>query len=158
MSPNRDHAHADLGLEPAAVSQEPAGPDLEEAVRASLDALCSRDFDRALAVFHADAVMDVSSAGMELIEGRTALQQFFEVWRGPYEDFELELEEFRDQGNGVTLSVVIQRGRLPGSSSFLSIRGGHVALWRDGLVERNIVYQDVDEARVAAQRLAEERV
>jgi len=132
-------------------------PDLEEAIRRSLQALSRRDYDSAVAPFSLDGVMDTSAAALEVFEGREAICEFFEAWRGPYEDFELELEEFHDQGNGVTLSVIVQRGRLPGSSSFVSVRGGHVGIWRDGLLERNTVYQDIDEARAAAERLAEER-
>jgi hypothetical protein len=102
--------------------------------------------------------MDTSAAGaLEVFEGREAIRKFLEVWRGPYQDFELELEEFHDQGSGVTLSVLVQPGRLPGSSSFVSVRGGHVGVWCDGLIERNTVYLDIDEARAAAERLAEER-
>jgi hypothetical protein len=88
---------------------------------------------------------------------REAIREFLEPWREPYEDFELELEEFHDQGNGVAPSVLVQRGRLPGSGSFVSVRGGHVGIWRDRLIERNTVYLDIDEARAAAERLAEER-
>jgi hypothetical protein len=102
--------------------------------------------------------MDTSAAGaLEVFEGREAIREFLEVWRGPYQDYELELEDFHDQGNGVTLSVILQRGRLPGSSSFVSVRAGHVGVWRDGLLERNTVYLDIDEAREAAERLAQER-
>jgi hypothetical protein len=32
-----------------------------------------------------------------------------------------------------------------------------VAVWHDGLIERNTVFLDIDEARAAADRLAEER-
>jgi hypothetical protein len=32
-----------------------------------------------------------------------------------------------------------------------------VTLWTDGLIERSSIYTDIDEARAAAERLAEER-
>jgi hypothetical protein len=37
------------------------------------------------------------------------------------------------------------------------VRGGWVAVWRDGLIERNTVYEDLDQARADAERLAVER-
>ena len=136
---------------------EPATSEALRTIRRSLQALSRCDYDSAVAPFSLDGVMDTSAAALEVFEGREAIRGFFEAWRGPYEDFELELEEFHDQGSGVTLSVIVQRGLLPGSSSFVSVRGGHVGIWRDGLLERNTVYQDIDEARAAAERLAEER-
>jgi ketosteroid isomerase-like protein len=128
-----------------------------KAIRRSLQALSRRDYDGAVAPFSVDAVMDTSARALEVFEGREAIREFLEAWRGPYEDLELELEEFHDLGNGVTLSVLVQRGQLPGSSSFVSVRSGHVGVWRDGLIERNAVYEDIDEARTAAERLAESR-
>jgi ketosteroid isomerase-like protein len=136
--------------------EEPTTSDLLVAARRSLDALSRRDYDGALAPFSAHAVM-VLANGIEVIEGREALREFFEVWRGPYEEFDLELEEFHDQGDGVTLSVVAQRGRLPGSSSFVLTRAGQVGVWRDGLIDRVTNYTDIDQARAAAERLAQER-
>jgi ketosteroid isomerase-like protein len=138
--------------------EKSATSDLLEAIHRSLQALSRRDYDGAIALFSVHAVMDTSAAeALEVLEGREAIREFFEVWRGPYQDFELELEEFHDHGNGVTLSVLVQRGRLAGNSAFVSVRGGHVGLWRDGLIDRNTVYLDVDEARAAAERLAKER-
>ena len=158
MYSDRDRALAELGLEESVVSEEFTTPDRLEAIHRSLHALSRRDYDGAVALFSADGVMDTSAAGaLEVFEGREAIRGFFEAWRGPYEDFELGLEEFHDQGNGVTLSVLVQRGRLPGSSSFVSVRGGHVGIWRNGLIERNTVYLDLDEARAAAEQLAQER-
>jgi hypothetical protein len=107
--------------------EEPTTPDPEEAIRRSLEALSHRDYEAALAPFSEHAVFDLSAAGAEVIEGHQAIREFFETWRSPYDKFDLVLEEFRDRGNGVTLSVIAQRGQLPGSSSFLSVRGAHVA-------------------------------
>jgi hypothetical protein len=49
------------------------------------------------------------------------------------------------------------RGRLAGSSGFVEFRYAGVSAWRDGLIEWVTTYTDVDAARAAAERLAEER-
>ena len=100
----------------------------------------------------------MSAVGLGVYEGREAIRGFFEEWRGSYEDFEQVLEEFHDLGNGVTLAVIRQRGRLRSSSGFVEQRYGGVAIWSDALLERATTYNDVDEARAAAERLAAERV
>jgi ketosteroid isomerase-like protein len=136
---------------------ESTTPDLLNVIGRGLEALSHRDYDGALAPFSPHAVFGMSPAGAEVLEGRDSIRSFFEDWVGPYEHFGQQLEEVHDLGNGVTLGVVAQRGRLPGSSSFLFVVGGHVGVWRDGLLERNTVYADIDEARAAAECLAEER-
>jgi hypothetical protein len=81
----------------------------------------------------------------------------FEDWWETFEEDERKLEEFRDLGNGVTFGVLFQRGRPAGSSGFVELRTAIVALWVLGLIERLTVYTDIDEARAAAERLADER-
>jgi ketosteroid isomerase-like protein len=139
------------------VSQEPATQHLEEKVRRFIEEFVDGDFESAVTIYAPDAVQDMSTTGLGTFAGHHAIREFFEVWRGPYENLELELKEFHDLGNGVSLSVLAQRARLPGSSVFFSVRGGWVGVWRGGLIERNTVYQDLDQARADAERLAEER-
>src|SRR5215471_8201067 len=54
-------------------------------------------------------------------------------------------------------SVYVQRGRLRGSTRSVHARVGLVNAWVEGLVQRTTVYEDIDEARASAERLAEER-
>jgi ketosteroid isomerase-like protein len=154
---DRDRALADLGLEDCEMSEEPTTPDLEEALRRSMGAVNRRDFDAAMILYAPNAVWDASPMGLDVFQGREAIRGFFDDWFGSYEAFEQVLEEFRDLGNGVTRVVSRQRARLPGSSGFVELRYAAVATWIDGLVERVTVYSDGDEARTAAERLAEER-
>jgi hypothetical protein len=46
---------------------------------------------------------------------------------------------------------------LPGGSGFVQHHDAWVFLIEDGLVARLTPYRDIDEARTAAERLAEER-
>jgi ketosteroid isomerase-like protein len=140
------------------MSEESATPDLEELARQTYDAISRRDFDALHARYTPDAVLVAASLGMrETFEGREAIRGAHEDMVAPYDDFEILLEEFRDLGNGVTLHVSFTRGRPTGSSVFVEQRGASVNVWTDGLIERAAIYTDIDEARVAAERLAEER-
>ena len=104
-----------------------------------------------------DAVVDNTSVGVGLFEGREAIRGFFEDWIAAYDDFEQTVEEVRDLGNGVTFAVFLLRGRLAASSASVEFRYAGVSTWRDGLVERVTTYIDIDEARAAAERLAKSR-
>ena len=74
-----------------------------------------------------------------------------------YEELEFGLEEVRDLGKGVVFAVVIQNGRPVGSAGHVRQREGWVFVWVGGLIARLTIYADIDEARAAAERLAEER-
>jgi ketosteroid isomerase-like protein len=130
---------------------------LLEALQRQRDALSRRDLDRVSATYTPDAVIDASPLGAVVFEGRDAIRGFWEDWLGPYEEYELEGEDFRGFGNGVTFGVVVSRGRPTGGSSWVETRFASVVTWVDGLIERTAFYRDIDEARAAAERLAEER-
>jgi ketosteroid isomerase-like protein len=137
--------------------EEPTTPDLVELTRRMVEAGSRRDVDGGLAMYSRAAVWDMSAVGMGVFEGHEAIRRFFQDWAGAYETFEQELEEVRDLGNGVTFTVILQRGRPTGSSGFLEVRYAGVRTWADGLVDWYAVYTDIDEARAAAERLAQER-
>jgi hypothetical protein len=46
---------------------------------------------------------------------------------------------------------------LPGGGGSLRLHDAYVFLFEDGLIARHTAYRDIDEARAAAERLAEER-
>ena len=144
------------------MSKESATPDLEEAAQRALEALNRRDFDAALSMYAPDVVMELHPLGFGVLEGghligHEAIRKSWEDLTEAFEDFEYKSEDFHDLGGGVTLDVLVQRGRPHGSDAFVETRGGIVAIWRDGRIARVTTYQDVDEARAAAERLAEER-
>ncbi|TMK98935.1 MAG: nuclear transport factor 2 family protein [Actinobacteria bacterium] len=85
------------------------------------------------------------------------IRSFWEEWTRTYEDWEAHPEEMVDLGGGVTLAVVTQKGRIPGSSGDVRLRYASVAVWAGGLISRITSYRDAAEARAAAERLAEER-
>src|SRR5438874_2093638 len=109
-----------------------------------------RDYDH-------DVVFDVSAAGLGCYEGLAAVRDFFEDWLGAYEEFEFELEQILDLGNGVVFAVVRQNARPVGSTGYVQMHHANVGLWVEGLLVRITHYNDIDEARAAAERLAESR-
>jgi ketosteroid isomerase-like protein len=139
------------------MSEESTTPDLEEAVRRSVDAFQRHDFDCTISIWAPDGIWDASVLGVGVFEGREAIRGFFEDWLRAYEEYEQVVEEFRDLGNGVTMTVLFQKGRPVGSAGYVQLQYASVGTWTDGLVERATIYTDIDQARTAAERLADER-
>ena len=99
-----------------------------------------------------------AATGEPVIQGEVdAIREHAQEWVGSFEDVERVREEFCDLGNGVTLTVWRQKGRPLDSIGWVQIRFAGVSIWADGLIERLTTYTDIDEARTAAERLAEER-
>jgi ketosteroid isomerase-like protein len=135
------------------MSKDFTTPDPVELVRKQLEALDRGDFDGVMSSVAEDGVLDGRA---ELIEGRAAIRGFVEEWFSAYEELDYELEEVSDLGGGVVFAVVIQEGRLVGSAGRIRQREGWVYLWVGGSIAR-LTTSDVDQARAAAERLAQER-
>jgi hypothetical protein len=73
---------------------------------------------------------------------------------GAFGDFENRFEEIRDLGGGVGLVLFLQRGRPPGGTGWVQVRGGAALTLADGPIERQTNNVDLDEAGAAAERLA----
>jgi ketosteroid isomerase-like protein len=140
-----------------AMAEESTTPDLVELVHRSVDAVNHRDLDTFAAPFSSDSVWDLSPMGLGTYEGMSAIRAFVEDWAGAYEEFELALDEVLDIGNGVVFAVVLQRARLADSAAEVRMRYASVNSLAEGKFECITNYTEIDEARVAAERLAEER-
>jgi len=139
------------------MSDEFTTPDRVELFRKANEAANRRDFGASVSFSRPDAVWDLSLVGLGVFEGTAAIRGFFEDWIGAYEEYEVWDEEFVELGGGVTFAVMRQRARPRGSSGEVTIRYGSVITWDDGLVVGTTNYPDIDEARAAAERLAQER-
>jgi ketosteroid isomerase-like protein len=139
------------------MSEESSTPDLVELNRRAIEAVARGDFDEAMAPYGPESLWDASAVGLGTYRGADAIRRALEEWTAIYEDFEVEIDEIIDLGNGVILAVARQRGRIVGSEGYLEFRYASVAEWTGGLIERVTPFPDVDEARAAAERLAEER-
>ena len=138
------------------MSEEPTTPDLALLVRTQLQAVNRHDLDAALRFYAPDCVMEQE---MGTLEGVSAIRAFFQELMGSYDEFEWESEEVLDLGNGVTFAVIRLHGRLVGSSGHVQMRLASVSAQTDGLVTwvRNYMETDIEKARAAAERLAQER-
>jgi ketosteroid isomerase-like protein len=130
---------------------------LEDIARRSFAAFARRDIDRAVADYAPDIVWDMSALGMGVYEGREATRGFLKDWLSPFDDYDQEVEEIRDLGNGVYIAVALQRGRPAGGSGYVEVRYASVGSLADSLIQRIAIYTDIDQARAAAERLAKQR-
>jgi ketosteroid isomerase-like protein len=139
------------------MQEEFTTPDLVEFARRQLDAVNRRDLDALMTPVAPDAVYDTAPSGMGVYEGHASIRAFLKGYWDCFEELRFELEEALDLGNGVTFLVNRQVARPVGSTAYVRIREAHVIEWIEGMVVRLTVYNDIDEGRTAAERLAEER-
>ena len=139
------------------MAEESTTPDLVALTRQLFDAASSGDVDALMQFYAPDAVWETT---LVTLDGSAAIRERLEEWLGAFDELELELEEILDLGNGVTLTVVNQRARPAGSSSsggYMQRQEALIGVWEQGMVTHATTYLDIDEARAAAERLAEER-
>ena len=136
--------------------EESTTPDLVEGVRQLIEAANRRDFDAMMSGYAPDAVLKLTGMGTSF-DGLAAIRAFWEDWFEAYEEIGGETEEILDLGNGVTFAVVLQKGRPVGSGGWVQMRAGSIGVWAQGVLVRHMLYTDIDEARAAAERLAESR-
>jgi ketosteroid isomerase-like protein len=141
-------------LGPHPVPEESPTPGIVELAQRWIDAVNAGDVDAATSLFAPDIVWE---GVFQTFEGRAAARGFIQDWVDAHDEFELVAEEVRDLGGGVAFSVFIQRGRPRGATGWVQFRAASVTIVVDGLAERAAMYLDVDQARAAAERLADER-
>jgi ketosteroid isomerase-like protein len=139
------------------MSEESTNPDLVEIVRATFEAGDRHSLDTMMSVFDPDVVLDASRTGLGTFRGRAAVREFLTDWWGSYEEFENEPEEIIDLDNGVVLTINHQIARPVGVSGHVELNDAYVLVFDAGALVRWTAYSDIDEARAAAERLAEER-
>jgi ketosteroid isomerase-like protein len=139
------------------MSEDSTTPDLVELARRAFQPTASRDIGGIMSFYRPDAVWDLLTGGLGVFQGRAAIREFMEDWFRSYDRIETDLEQVVQLGSGVTFVVPVQKGRLAGSSAEVEVRYAAVIVWEDGLIESVTNYTDLDEARTAAERLAESR-
>ena len=119
-----------------------------DVVRRLVDAWSAHDRERMAELFHPEAVFHsaVTNVVGETIEGRDQIVAVFDRWEEDWSDIHWEVDEYVDAGEGrvVTLHRVIATGRVTGIVTEREL-GGLFEV-RDGLVVKQWVYLDRDEA------------
>jgi ketosteroid isomerase-like protein len=138
------------------MSKESMTPDLVELVRQAIDASHRGDYDAVMRLFAPDVVWE-SLDGLGMFEGATAVRGFLEDFPSAYESFDSQPEEILDVGGGIIFVVIHHTGRLRGGAGRVQQRFAWVIASEDGLVVRVFAGKDIEEARAAAERLAESR-
>ena len=139
------------------MSEESATPDLVELTRRAFSAANDGDFGALMTFLGPDSVFDVSPWGFGAYRGKRAIRRFLEDWIGSFDAYEREAEEILDLGNGVIYATAVTRGLPAGARAYIRLPGASVFVWSAGMIVLVINYRDIDEARAAAERLAEER-
>ncbi|HXB14738.1 MAG TPA: nuclear transport factor 2 family protein [Solirubrobacteraceae bacterium] len=139
------------------MSEESTTRDPLELTRLALEAANQRDSDAVISFFASDAVFAGRALG-DLFEGRAAIRDFLDEWWAAFPEGRYEVERFVVLDDGVVLAVVNQVGRPVGVDGEVHQREGWAICWSaDGLIVRLAVRADIDEARAAAESLAESR-
>jgi len=131
-------------------------PGLTELMRRFTDTLERRDFDKALRFFGPDPEWDMSAMGMGTFNGPVAIRGLLEDWTASYDEWEIQFEQPLDFGSGVMLASFLERGRPAGSTGSVQLRYAAVGRWAGDMIVRVATYSDIDEARTAAEQLAQE--
>ena len=139
------------------MAEESSTARLVDLVGRSREAALRHDIDALMAFYAPDAVWDASDMGFGIFEGLGAIRGFFDDWWSTWEDHHQEVRESRYLGHGVVFAAIREDARLAGGEGRVDQVLGWVAQWADELIVRVAIYLDVDEARAAAERLAEER-
>jgi SnoaL-like domain len=136
------------------MSEESTTPDLVELAQRIFDDADRRDFDGAMIPFAPDAVWE-SEVLETSFRGISAIREFLEHWSDAYDKFEVQTEDIEDLGNGIVLCVFMNRPLDAVGET--TLRFALVSVWANGVLRRVIGSEDIDEARAAAERLAQER-
>jgi ketosteroid isomerase-like protein len=128
-----------------------------ELTRRSFAAAGSGDYDLMISFYGPESVFDMSAWGLGVHKGLPAIRMFFEHWIGSFVEFDMELEELGDLGDGVVFAVALQNARPSRSRSPLQLRHAAIAVWADGVAVRVTNYRDIDAARAIAEGIADSK-
>jgi ketosteroid isomerase-like protein len=137
--------------------EESTTPNVVELTRRMMEAANRHDLGTHMQFQAPDAVWDLSEVGLGTYEGAAAIGGLLEDWWGTWGSHLIEVEEALDLGNGVVFSSQREDSRLAGSEGHVEQRVLWVIEWDNGVVKRQTVYRDIEQARATAERLAEER-
>jgi ketosteroid isomerase-like protein len=139
------------------MSEESTTPDLA-AMRRGIEAASFEEWAAFAEQYcAANAVWDMGKVGLGVVEGLAAIVAFIREYWLMWEEHNHYVEDMVDVGQGVVYAVVREDGRIKGSTADVEARNAYVVTWDGGKIVLTTMYTDIDEARPAAELLAEER-
>jgi len=138
------------------MSEESTPSDPVAVVTSMFEAADRGDWDAVLRSYAPDATLE-SEDGITDQAGASQMRGFWEEWAGMFEDWTIKVETVVDLGNGVVYAVYNSQGRPAGSTAVVTERACFILEWVNGTIARAIVGTDIDDARAAAERRAQER-
>lgn len=138
------------------MSAEPTIPNPVELTGRLVEAFDRGDVDAIANLGAEDAVLQAMAFGLRF-KGVEAIRSFVEEWFGSFADLAFELLEVRDLANGVVFAVIRQSGSPVGALGSIEQSEGWAIAWEHGQIKQAASYIDIDQARVDAARLAQER-
>jgi len=139
------------------MDEKPTTPDPVELTRRAFAAADAGDIPAVLSFLGSDSLWDVSRWSFGTYQGPTAIGRFLGDWISSFAEYRRELVEILDVGNGVVYGVTVTHGRPLGRSDQIQLRGAAVCTWAEGVLSQITFFRDPDEARTAAEALAESR-
>jgi ketosteroid isomerase-like protein len=134
--------------------EESTTPDLVEMIRHVFETFSRRDLEASASYFAPDAVWE----GFEVAIGRERIQALWEDYARSAGDLQIELKDVVDYGHGVLLAITNHTGHPQRSEHEVRGREAYVYECSGGLIDHVTPFPgDIDEARAAAERLAESR-
>ena len=81
--------------------------------------------------------------------GQAEWIQFVETWLEPFDSWTMEIERIADAGGDQVVVILLQRGRLKGSSAEVDMRYGSVYTVEAGVILRADAYSPAERALAA---------
>jgi ketosteroid isomerase-like protein len=139
------------------VTEGPTARASIQSVRDAFAAATAEDLDGVTANLAPNAVWVMDEVGLGPFEGVQAIRAFLLEWWALWEEHHHDVENVVVLSESVGYVIIREGGRMKGSNAAVAARVAHVLESIDGRVVRDTTYVDIDEARAAAERLAQER-
>jgi ketosteroid isomerase-like protein len=122
-----------------------------ETLRVVYNALDQGDWPAASRAWHSDAELRAADRMTQAgtYRGLQEIQGFFEDLLEPFEDVDVEPQEFFDRGDQIVVFLLL-RSRPKGSSAMMEIRIGHLVTMHAGKVSRLEIFPEREKALEAA--------
>ena len=132
--------------------EESTTPDLVEVIRRVFETFSRGDLEASIGFFAPDAIWE----GLDMAIGRARIRALWEEYANSAGELQIHLEEVVDYGHGILLALTSHTGNPQGSEYEVRARDIYVYQCSGGLIDRVTPFQgQIDEARAAAERLAE---